>query len=273
MEQYSKVRYWIEDLPKRGKIVFSQQEVENQFPELSLDNIRNSLYRLVAKGKIQSVWHGFFVIVPVEYGLKGIVPPIEYIDQLMRYLGKGYYIALLSAAALQGASHQQPQEFTVISNSDNLRDKKKKDVKINFITKKNIPTQYLTNLMTNSGYVNVSIPELTCFDLIIYAKNAGGINRVSTILNELAESINLEKLDMNFFKLFNSSAIQRLGYLLDLLGFEDLANTLEQKTKQAGIKFRKCSLSVVSKNTNLSDYKINNKWKIIINEEIEIDEL
>ncbi|GHV34507.1 hypothetical protein FACS1894178_2140 [Bacteroidia bacterium] len=273
MEQYSKVRYWIEDLPKRGKIVFSQQEVEKQFPDLSLANIRNSLYRLVAKKKIQSVWHGFFVIVPVEYGLKGIVPPIEYIDQLMKHLGKEYYIALLSAAALQGASHQQPQEFTVITNSGNLRDKQKKDVKINFVTKKNIPTKYLTNLMTNSGYVHISIPELTAFDLIIYKRNTGGLNRVATVLNELAETMNFDNLEADFFELFNSQAIQRLGYLLDLLGYEKLADTLEQKAKQAGIKFKKCPLSLTSKKLELSEYKTDNKWKIIINEEIEIDDL
>jgi predicted transcriptional regulator of viral defense system len=273
MEQYNKVRYWIDDLPKRGKIVFSQQEVVDKFPHLPLANIRNSLYRLIAKGKIQSVWHGFFVIVPVEYGLKGIVPPIEYIDQLMKFLGKEYYIALLSAAALQGASHQQPQEFTVITDSGNLRDKRKEDVKINFVTKRNFPSQYLTTLMTNSGYVNVSMPELTAFDLVLYAKNVGGLNRVATVLNELAEILNFENLEVNFLKLFNSSTIQRLGYLLDLLGYEDLSDTLGEKAKQAGIKFRKYPLSQIFLKTNLPEYEINNKWKLIINIEIEIDEL
>jgi predicted transcriptional regulator of viral defense system len=273
MEQYSKIRYWIEDLPKRGKIVFSQQEIEKQFPHLSLDSIRSSLYRLVAKKKIQSVWHGFFVIVPVEYGLKGIVPPIEYIDHLMKYLGKDYYISLLSAAAMQGAAHQQPMEFYVITNSDNLRDKLKGDIKINFATKKNIPTQYLTQIMTNSGYVNVSTPELTAFDLIVYAKNIGGMNRVATVLSELAEAMNFEKSAVDFFKLFSNAAIQRLGYLLELLEFNDLSDTLEEKSKQAGIKFKKYPLSAVAKDVNLSGYPIDDKWKIIINTQIEIDEL
>jgi predicted transcriptional regulator of viral defense system len=273
MEQYSKIRYWIEDLPKRGKIVFSQQEIEKQFPHLSLDSIRSSLYRLVAKKKIQSVWHGFFVIVPVEYGLKGVVPPVEYIDHLMKYLGKDYYISLLSAAALHGAAHQQPMEFYVITNSDNLRDKLKGDIKINFATKKNIPTQYLTQIMTNSGYVNVSTPELTAFDLIVYAKNIGGMNRVATVLSELAEAMNFEKSDVDFFKLFSNAAIQRLGYLLELLGFNDLSDTLEEKSKQADIKFKKYPLSAVAKGANLSGCPIDDKWKIIINTPIEIDDI
>jgi predicted transcriptional regulator of viral defense system len=273
MEQYSKVRYWIEDLPKKGKIVFSQKEVEKQFPHLSLNSIRSSLYRLVAKKKIQSVWHGFFVIVPIEYGLKGIVAPIEYIDHLMKYLGKEYYISLLSAAVLQGAAHQQPMEFYVMTNSDNLRDKKKDDVKINFTVKKNIPSKYLTQLMTNSGYVNISIPELTAFDLILYAKKIGGINRVATVLSELAETMNFEKLEIDFFKMFSAATIQRLGYLLDLLGFENLANVLEQRAKQTGILFKKYPLMAIREDVELSDYKTNKKWKIIINIEIETDDL
>jgi hypothetical protein len=35
--------------------------------------------------------------------LKGVVPPMSYINQLMNFLGKGYYVALLNAAALEGA--------------------------------------------------------------------------------------------------------------------------------------------------------------------------
>jgi predicted transcriptional regulator of viral defense system len=272
MEQYSKTRYWVEDLPKRGKIVFSQQEVEKQFPNLSLAAIRKSLYRLVANGKMQSVWHGFFVITPVEYGLKGVLPPIEYIDQLMNYLGKEYYVALLSAAALHGASHQQPQEFTVITNSGNLRGKVKKDVKINFVTKKNIPHQLVTQMMTDNGYINVSTPELTAFDLIIYEKNVGGLNRAATILNELAETLNFENLDGRIMRLFDAAIIQRLGYLLENLGYDDLADTIERKSKEACIKFNRYPLRVVSQKTSLSDFETNKKWKLIINEEIEIDE-
>ncbi|GHU92793.1 hypothetical protein FACS1894155_12820 [Bacteroidia bacterium] len=85
--------------------------------------------------------------------------------------------------------------------------------------------------------------------------------------------MNFDNLEADFFELFNSQAIQRLGYLLDLLGYEKLADTLEQKAKQTGIKFKKCPLSLTSKKLELSEYKTDNKWKIIINEEIETDNL
>lgn len=34
----------------------------------------------------------------------------------MKFLGQPYYVGLLSAAALHGAAHHQPQEFQVVTN-------------------------------------------------------------------------------------------------------------------------------------------------------------
>ena len=272
MQAYKRVKDWIEDLPKRGKVTFSQEEVVNQFPELSLTAIRSSLYRCVEKNRIQSVWHGFFVVVLADYGMRGVAPPIEYIDSLMKYLGKDYYVALLSAAELHGAAQQAPQEFFVMSNTSNLRNKIKKDVKINFVAKKNIPQKYVTQIMTNSGYVNVSNPTLTAFDLVCYARNTGGINRVATILNDLAEKINFNKVDKELLQSFTPAITQRLGYLFEELGFDELANKLYQKAKIAELKFRKVPLVIVDKTKDLSKYPVNDRWKLVINEQIEIDE-
>jgi predicted transcriptional regulator of viral defense system len=273
MEKYHKIEHWIADLPKLGKTTFTKQEVVAQFPDMASYNIQNTLYRLSKKKKIQSVWRDFYAVILTEYGLHGIIPPMAYIDKLMRFLGKEYYVALLSAAALQGASHQAAMEFFVITNSKNFRDKQKNDIKINFATKKHIPQQLISQITVNSGYVNVSCPEMTAFDLIIYEKNVGGINRVSTILSELAENLNFDKITEIFLKSISISIIQRMGYLLDLLKFTDLSRKLLEKTQKANIVFRKYPLSVLSEKQNFADFEVNDKWKIIINEQIEIDDI
>jgi len=272
MSTYSSIRDWVEDLPKRGKSIFLKEEVEQQFPNLTNHNIQMTLYRLALKKKIQSVWHGFFVVTLPDYGMKGVAPPIEYIDQLMKYLGKDYYVALLSAAQLYGAAHQAPQEFFVICNTTNLRDKLKKDVKINFMAKKTIPHKHLTQMMTSSGYINVSSPILTAYDLLCYTKSVGEINRVGTVINDLAEKIRFTKVDKEFMQSFTPAITQRLGYLFEELGFEELAGKLYRKAEVAGLKFRKVPLVIVNKAKDLSKYPVNDRWKIIINEQIDIDE-
>ncbi|GHT49395.1 hypothetical protein AGMMS49982_02820 [Bacteroidia bacterium] len=273
MEKYNTIRYWVEDLPKMGKITFTQEEIEEQFPTMPVQHIRNTLQRLTKKKTLQSTGRGFFVVVPAEYGLKGIVPPIEYIDRMMQSINREYYVGLLSAAALHGAAHQQPQEFTLIVDTNNLRDKLKRGVKINFVAKKNIPHAYIKPIMTKSGYVKVSNPELTAMDLLLYVREIGGINRAATVLNELAEVMNFSHVGQDFFRYFNAAVVQRLGYILDdVLEQTKLADTLYQKAIGANVKFRKYPLKVVLKGAKLSDYPVNDKWKIIINEQIEIDE-
>lgn len=273
MKEYSKIRQWVEDLPKLGKSVFSRQELMDVFPDMSGYNISNTLYRLSKKKKILSVWRDFYAVILPEYGISGIPPAIEYIDQLMKFLRRDYYVALLSAAALQGASHHAPLEFFVISDSRILRDKLKGDIKINFVTKKNIPEQYITQVRVNSGYINVSKLELTAFDLIIYEKNVGGINRIATVLSEFAENLDLSNINLGFLKSMDIAVIQRLGYLLDVLEFKNIANDLFQKSQDAKLKFRKYPLSLLSEKRNFSEYAINEKWKIIVNEEIDVDDI
>ncbi|MDR1939156.1 MAG: type IV toxin-antitoxin system AbiEi family antitoxin [Tannerellaceae bacterium] len=273
MDKYEKIRYWVEDLPKRGKTTFTQKDVDSQFAEMTRQNISNALNRLVIKKKIQSVWRGFWVVVPVEYGLSGIVDPVEYIDQLMKHLGKQYYIGLLSAASLHGAAHQQPMELMLVSNARSLRDKVKDDVKISFVTRKDIPHKYLQQRMTRNGYINVSSPELTAMDLLAYVKQIGGINRAATILNELVEVVHFESVGNDFFGFFDTTIIQRAGYLLDELGFTEQANIFHEKAQKANLNFRTFPLCF-EKNTNvLKEFPIDKKWKLIINEIIETDDL
>jgi len=271
MNKYKSIRDWIEDLPKKGKITFSKEEIEQEFPNLKRHNIQLTLYRLVRKKKVQSVWRSFWVVVPVEYGLKGIVDPIEYVAQLMNYLGQNYYIGLLSAAAIHGAAHQQPMELMLITESRHLKDKKKSDTKINFTTKKEIPQQYLQQITARSGYIPVSTPELTAIDLLLYVKNVGGINRVATVLSELAEVLDFDKISSSFFKNISIADVQRLGYLIETVGFSDIAEQLYRKAKEANLKFRKYPLCIKRKQKNLSDFEVNERWKIVVNEIIDID--
>lgn len=57
---------------------------------------------------------GFYIIVTPEYSIQKILSPDLFIDTLFKYLGRPYYVGLLSASFYHGASHQKPQEYFVI---------------------------------------------------------------------------------------------------------------------------------------------------------------
>jgi predicted transcriptional regulator of viral defense system len=125
--------------------------------------------------------------------------------------------------------------------------------------------------MTKSGYIDISSPILTAYDLICYLNNIGGINRAATIISELAEKIRFTDVDKEFMQSFSPTITQRLGYLFEELEFEELANKLYRKAETAELHFRKTPLVIENNNEDLSNYPVNDRWKLIINEQIEID--
>ncbi len=261
---------WIENLEKRGFYTFTKEDIEKQFPSASKNYIKTAIHRLTSKAKIISPWRNFYVIVPIEFSLKGIVPPTFYMDQLMSYLGKNYYVSLLNAAAFYGAAHQKVQTFSLMVELPQIRNTSKNGTQILFYSKKTIKSEFIKKHKTQTGYINVSSPELTAIDLIEHEKSIGGLNRVCTVLNELAEAVNLNILPESFFKTTPTPIFQRFGYILEtVLGRDDLSNALFSKMKASGLKLRKVPFKV---NKPTDGCKINKKWKIIINQEIEIDE-
>ncbi|GHS86092.1 hypothetical protein FACS1894201_06610 [Bacteroidia bacterium] len=117
----------------------------------------------------------------------------------------------------------------------------------------------------------ISKPELTAADLITFQKEIGGLNRACTVLYELMETVKFGKLDNTFFNYVPTSTVQRLGYLLENeLEQQQQANILFSKAKIHNCKFQKLPLK---SNRSIENCEINEKWEIIINEKIEIDEL
>ena len=270
MDEYTQVRYWVDDLPRLGRSTFSLSEVRERFPQKPPAQIKNALNRLVVSGKIASVWQGFYAVVLPEYGMNGIIPPTEYIDHLMSYLGKDYYVATLSAAALHGASHHKPLAFTFVCD-EILHRKEKDDIRLEPLLKKRIPFRYVEKKNVNSGTINVSTPALTAIDLVLYPLKSGGFGNVATVLAELSESIEPSSLNTDFFDFVPASAVQRLGYLLDVvLGETMLADILFERAKSASIKLRKVPLATYQGIDAVNCF-YSSKWKIVVNEEIEVD--
>lgn len=258
---------WKDELLTKGKISFSLEQAKEAFPADTEIAIKRSLNRLSVKGEIVSIYKGYYLIITSQYSSRGILPPTIYIDALMKYLKRPYYMGLLNAAAFHGASHQQPQEFFVFTDFPVLRDTKRKGIRVNYISIKNFPENLLEERKTETGYLKISSPELTAIDLIDFEKRIGGLDRVATVLNELADEIKEERITTSFLKEVSSVSIQRLGYILDkVLEKADLAAHLYESCKKGKIKFYRKPLKASGK---LKGFPFDEKWKIIINTQIE----
>ena len=222
------------------------------------------------QGKILSVYKGFYVIVPIQYAAKRIVPPIYYIEQLMSFLKKPYYICLLNAAELLGAAHQRPQKFSVMTILPKSSVSENKNSFLSWIYRKQIPDRLLQEKNSETGTILFSNPELTAIDLVQYEQYVGGLSRVSTVLAELVEKTDFSNAVEDYlFDNTSVATIQRLGYILDCI-LNESEHTLYEQLRIYDKRLNYIPLS--SRHPRILK-GANRRWKININIDIEIDEL
>lgn len=265
------VSSWIKSRPPRGHYTFTRSELERALSDMSVSAVSVALSREVKKGVLFSPWQGFYVIVPDEYKLRGVVPQSFYINDMMDFLGKSYYVSLLSAAEHYGAAHQAPMTFYVMIEPPALRDKYTDTYSTRFSKRSCIPAEYIERVAVKTGWLNFSCPELTAIDLITYRQNIGGLSRAATVLAELADHLNFSSFGPSFLKVAPISDFQRLGFILDaVLEEEKVAEELLSLLQAGNIHTKPVRL----RSDHIMDgYPRNKKWNIIVNTEVEPDDL
>jgi predicted transcriptional regulator of viral defense system len=265
-----RIEEWIDKQIAYGRNAFSLDRAKNELAQYSETAIKRSLNRLSRKGRIISAHKGYYVIVTPQYSSRGILPPALFIDGLMRFLERPYYIGLLNAAAFYGAAHQVPQEFFVFTTFPAMRPTVKKGIKINYISKKEIAENLLEERKTETGPIKISSPELTAADMVQHPKRVGGLNRVVEVFSELTEAIRVEKLNKEFTESIPTAVIQRLGYLLETaIGAESLADGLYRSADVSVEKFFPVPLSPTGTKRG---FPVETKWNIIVNEMIDSEQ-
>lgn len=263
MNDMKNYKDFINLIRSKGGYVFSKEEALKQM-DTHEGSLKVTLARNIKLGNLVYLGQGLYTIIPPEYKSMGAPPPEWYIDDLMKAHGCHYYVGLLSAAALHGAAHQAPQLFQVICDKKILPTLIGKS-RIHFYYARSIPEIPYQKRNTPTGTINVSTPEGTAFDLIKYMRQSGHLNHVSTVLSELGESIKAQSLKNAalHYSLFYS---QRLGYMLDELGHEDKTATLNRFVNKNSLRY-----ITLRSDGPVGDFPKNEKWHVIVNEELEPD--
>ena len=218
-------RDYITDLAAAGRFQFVSSEARAAL-RVSADAAKLALNRLAKRKMIASPARGFYVIVPPEYRSLGCLPADQFIPALMEQLGLPYYAGLLSAAQYHGAAHHRPQVFQVLVEKPR-RPIHCGKVQVAFITRKHLCKVPVQSFNTPRGTLRVSTPEATALDLVGYQHRAGGLDQVATILSELAERLDPDRL----VAAAQSAPVpwaQRLGHLFEQVGAAGVAAPLKR---------------------------------------------
>ncbi|MFO7641613.1 MAG: type IV toxin-antitoxin system AbiEi family antitoxin [Candidatus Competibacteraceae bacterium] len=251
---------WVEQRQSLGRFTFTRSEVESETVRSAVA-VQAALRRLKEQGRIVSPRRGFYVVVPPEYRATGSPPASWFIDDLMRHLGQPYYVGLLSAAAIHGASHQQPMVFQVVTNIP-TREMRAGKIRIRFFMNRNVERVPTTEIQTETGAMHVATPETTAFDLVRYQAAAGHLSNIATVLGELAERIDGQAL-VKAADLVKVTDVQRLGYLLDAVGESDPAAPLAE-----WLEARRPRVAPLAPGEPVHG-KIDERWRIRANAELE----
>jgi predicted transcriptional regulator of viral defense system len=272
-EQRTALSSYLNRLLSAGRVVFSKEEAQKALG-VSPGAFLDAAERQQRKHHLISPRRGFYVIVPPQYLAWGAPPPQWYIDELMRREGRPYYVGLLKAAELHGATHQAVMEFQVVT------DKRLPEIRvgrsaITFYYRKDIAavSKATEERKTDTGHMKVSSLELTVFDLVRYPHASGGLDNIATVISDLADHIDATKL-ANLSVAYERPVIQRLGYLLDLFGHRERAELLHSTmAKSSALPWIELERSQAAKaGFSLEPQERNERWHVIVRRTPERDE-
>jgi predicted transcriptional regulator of viral defense system len=263
MEAIVDLADYVNKLAAHGRYHFTPKEAEKAI-SVSPIAIRSAIRRLRKRGIVAMPRRGFLLILPPEYRELGCLPPEQFVPQLMDHLGERYYVGLLSAAQFHGAAHQRPQVFQVViaRNRPPIHCGR---VHVQYIARANVARVPTSRINTPRGYVAVSTPEATAYDLVGYSEHCGGFNNVATVLTELSEKLNGPRLA----GLVGNSPLpwaQRLGLLLELAGGHSVLGPLAEIVAKKAREY-----VPLNPRRPLGAAERQRRWKLLVNDRVEAD--
>ena len=262
---------YIKEIRKKGQRYFTLKQLMSDL-SLSKNAALNAIFRIKQHGDLISPMRGLYVIVPPECQSYGSIPAEELIPIIMKHIDTKYYVALLSAAAFYGASHQKPMVFQIISDKRIQHSLNFGQVHIKLIYKKSLDELPTQDFIVSNGYLKVATPELVAIDLLKFPNHAGGINNIATVLSELVETIDVHKLIQCAKNMREQHQLQRLGYIIEKVDVmdEDKKNTIIAALVEYVENKIKSYIPLVAAMPR-HGYPRCKKWQIIENTDFESD--
>ena len=263
---YEYLDTFLDEQRSRGRFTFTADEVIDRF-QLSENAFKKTTQRLLDQNRIVRLRQNFYLIIPPEYASRQTLPLGYFVDDLMNFLERDYYVGLLTAAMYHGAAHQQPQRQFIVNEPPYLRPIENRQQSIVFCLKKEWSGEDVEQQKTDAGFINVSTPSLTALDLIFYVDRIGGFNRAATVLAELAAEMTPALLLETARRFNQTTTLQRLGYLLEhIVDNTELADALYEALQQRSFYPVKLSTKAES-----DDQRAPNMWKVIPNVNVQAE--
>jgi hypothetical protein len=222
----SALRDWALALPSLGRFTFTTAEARAASDGASDAAVAAALDRAEADRLIASPVRGFHVVLPLEDRGTGTPSWRLFLDPLMTHLGLPYYVGILTAASIHGASGQVAQVVQVVTPRPR-RPVRVGRLAIEFVVRGTAAKAPVELRTTPSGRMRVATAEVVALDLVRYPAKAAGWGNVATVLGDLAPSLRRAGMRDALAVVPATTELQRLGHLLEGAGAEPTLAVLE----------------------------------------------
>jgi len=204
------------ELTRQGKRLFTFDDAAKIYGNNN-GGLRRLLYTLVERRWLQRMERGKYLILPFEAGREGEWTEHEFI--IASHLIKPYYIGFRSALNYYGYTEQVSRTVFIAST----RRKLKSTLEISGVTYRFVcmsDRKFFGAIeVTLDGYrVNISEREKTVVDCLDRLEYCGGVVEVAKALCYGRDELDFVKMAEYACKNGNKAAVQRLGYLMEMLG-------------------------------------------------------
>jgi len=272
-EKRSTLSDYVFDLQARGQIVFNAEEAVAALGT-NRGAFLDAAQRLQKRGTLISPRKGFYVAVAPQFASWGAPPPSWYVDALMQHEQHPYYVGLLKAAELHGATHQAVMEFQVVTSKRMPRIRAGRNLIVFYYRKEMTGIiEGVDEMKTDTGTMKVPSPALTALDLFRYAKASAGIDNIATVLTDLGKKIDADQLAYLSMQ-FEKPIVQRLGYVLDILDRRSISQKMHKMLMSRGkppwteLDRREAKDPLFAVNPTERD----SRWHVVVRRHPEIDE-
>lgn len=198
-----------------------------------------------------------WLIVPAEQTHYGAPPVDWWLDDLLRDQEPDYYLALLSAARHWGSAHYALQT-TQVMVSRPRRPVQVGKLKVEFIAKRSLEATPVARERTRVARLRVSTREATVLDLIRHQNVVGGLEAVARVAKDLGPKMTSSGVKDALSGLGQVPAAQRFGFVLQHLGSERLASSVESWLQ----KQRRSVQPLVTPQADAGAYIIDGNWAV-----------
>lgn len=121
-------------------------------------------------------------------------------------------------------------------------------------------------IKTPTGLMQVSTPETTVVDLVRFAKSAGHLDHVASVIAGLSDLLQTKRLLAAVRAADDIPNAQRLGHIFDQIQQRELADALYEHVKP-----RIARTQLLRPGRIANDAKEDTRWRIVVNTPLEVE--